>query len=63
MDDQKQIAEKWTKVLDTTGIKEKETLKTAREELKGFKLKELNERISMLPINAKKLDFVYSLRL
>jgi len=60
LDARKKIADNWTSVLNTTGISEKTTLKRAREELNNFKLKEINEKISMLPINAKKLNFVES---
>ena len=58
LDAKKEIAEKWFKAFNSTEIKYKETLKLAKEELNGFKLKEITEKISMLPFNAKKLDFV-----
>jgi len=60
LDAKKEIADKWTKTLNLTGIKDKQTLKIARVELNGFKLKEINEKIALLPMNAKKLDFVES---
>ncbi len=58
LDEKKQKADHWNELLISGSLKEKEIFQTARNEMYNFNLKKINEKISLFPFNAKKMDFV-----
>ncbi len=59
LEEKNKVADNWTKVLNSGKLKAKKTLEKAKLELNiKLNLKEINEKISLLPFNAKKMDFI-----
>ena len=51
------MVDRFKEDIDSGILKEKEKFKTTKQELKSY-LEEISEKISLLPFNAKKMDFV-----
>ena len=60
LDKKIKLAKHWTKIVDSDSLKEEEQLIKAKNELNYFSLKEIKEKINLLPFNAKKMDFIES---
>ncbi len=60
LDKKIKLAKHWTKIVDSDRLKEEEQLIKAKNELNHFSLKEIKEKINLLPFNAKKMDFIES---